>query len=431
MTRDARTDPVADRPGDQEETFSILRLGSHGDGIAETSAGPLFVPFALPGEIVRARIEGDRGRLVRVETASPDRIAPVCRHFTRCGGCAMQHLAPAAYAAWKRRIVVEAFAQRGLAAEVAPLVSVGVSTRRRAALAARWTRKGVVLGYHEARDTTLIDLEECPVLTPGLAARLPALRRLVAVLPRFEEEARVSLLEADNGLSVAIDGAIPRAELSATVVETLAAAASAVPGLVRLTVSGDPVYQRAAPEITCGPARVVPPSDVFLQASRAAEEAMAALVVGALPKKVQRVVDLFAGVGAFTLPLARRARVLAVDTDASALQALDHARRNVQGSKPIDILKRDLFREPLSRKELEGFDAAVIDPPRAGGKAQCEMIAKSKVPLVIAVSCNPATLARDCRILVDGGYSLADVTPVDQFVFTDHVEVVAVLRRAK
>ncbi|MFN3869084.1 MAG: class I SAM-dependent RNA methyltransferase [Hyphomicrobiaceae bacterium] len=429
----AKTGPrgAADRSAGDADTLTISRLGSHGDGVAETAGGAVFVPFALPGETVRVAIDGDRGRLVGIEHASPDRIAPICRHFTHCGGCTMQHLAREPYAAWKRQIVVDAFAQRGIAADVSPLVSVGVSTRRRAALAARWTRHGVVLGYHEARGTKLVDLEECPVMTPTLAARLPALRTLIATLPRFEDEARLSLLEADNGFAVAVDDAVARADLSAALVETLASAASAVAGLIRLTVAGDPVYQRAAPEVPCGPAHVVPPGNVFLQASQAAEQTMAALVVAALPKKVQRVVDLFAGVGAFTFPLAQRARVLSVDGDATALGALDHARRNAQGLKPVDILKRDLFREPLSRKELEGFDAAIIDPPRAGARAQCEMIAKSKVPLVVAVSCNPATLARDCRILIDGGYQLGAVTPIDQFVFTDHVEVVAVLKRPK
>ena len=431
MTGKTGANSAAGQTADDASTLSISRLGSHGDGVAETTAGPVFVPFALPGETVRVAIDGERGRLIGVEQPSSDRIAPICRHFTHCGGCAMQHLAREPYALWKRQIVVDAFAQRGIAAVVAPLFSVGVSTRRRAALAARWTRHGIVLGYHEARGAKLVDLDQCPVMMPTLAARLPALRTLIAMLPRFDDEARVALLEADNGFAVAIDDAVARSDLSAPLVEALASAASAVPGLIRLTVSGDPVYQRAAPEITCGSARVVPPGDVFLQASQAAEQAMVALLVAALPKKVQRVVDLFAGVGAFTFPLASRTRVLSVDSDAAALGALDHARRNAQGLKPIDILKRDLFREPLSRKEFEGFDAAIIDPPRAGAKAQCEMIAKSKVPLVIAVSCNPATLARDCRILIDGGYNLGTVTPIDQFVFTDHVEAVAVLKRPK
>lgn len=417
-----------------EVLLQIARLGSQGDGVAENCPGvpgPVFVPFALPGETVVARVAGERGELVSVERASGDRVAPLCRHFAHCGGCDVQHMSAATYAAWKRQLVVDAFAQRGLAADVAPLAEIPPGTRRRAVLSGVMTRNGIVLGFHAARDRTIVDVEQCPVLTPRLAAFLPAVRRLLAALPRFEGEARVTLIEADNGISVAVADAVSTKELNADVVSRIAAAAAEVTGLLRLSIAGDAVYQRAAPEIAMGRARVVPPADVFLQAAHAAEAAMVARVLAALPKKVTRVVDLFAGVGAFTFPLAERASVLAVDSDATALGALKHAARNAQGLKPIETRVRDLFREPLSRKELEGCDVAVLDPPRAGAKAQSEMLAKSKVPVVVMVSCNPATLARDVRILVDGGYVLGPVTPIDQFVFTAHVEAVAVLTRPK
>ncbi len=424
--------PSSGPEGGATMRLEIARLGSQGDGVAERpDGGAVFVPFALPGERVQAVVSGERGELATIEQASPDRVAPLCRHFTRCGGCAMQHLATVPYAAWKRQLVVEAFNQRGIAADVAPLVSVGTSTRRRAALSTRATKNGIVLGFHESRGTTVVDLAECPVLTPRLAAMLPALRGLLSSLPRFEGEARVRVLEADNGYSVAIDDALAGRKADADLVSRLAIAARAIPGLVRLAIDGDVIYQSATPTIAMGRASVTPPPDVFLQAAKAAEDALARIVVEALPKKVSRVVDLFAGVGAFTFHLAERARVLALDSDAGALEALSRAARNAQGLKPIEVRHRDLFREPFSRKELEGFDAAVIDPPRAGAKAQSEMLAKSKVPLVVAVSCNPATLARDARILIDGGYRLGRVTPVDQFVFSDHVEVVAVFKREK
>lgn len=411
--------------------LEILRLGSQGDGIAEHRGQPVFVPLALPGETVRATLSGERGELVGIDHTSADRVAPICRHFGRCGGCAMQHLSGDRYATWKRQLVIDAFAQRGIDADVAPLVSVGSGARRRAALSARWTRSGIVLGFHESRGTTIVDLAECPVLTPRLAALLPSLRSLIAVLPRFDDEARVNVLDADNGFSVTIDGAAERKSLDAATVADLANAARNVPRLIRLSIGGDDLYQTAEPEIAMGRATVVPPPNVFLQAAKSAEEAMASLAVAALPKKVARVADLFAGVGAFTFHLAARARVLAVDSDKAALDVLANAARHAQGLKPIETRHRDLFREPLSRKELEGFDAVVLDPPRAGAKTQCEMLAKSKVPLVIAVSCNAATLARDARILIDAGYTLGQVTPIDQFVYSEHVEVVAVLRRAK
>lgn len=418
----------------QGTALEIVRLGSQGDGVAEqaegVASGPVFVPFALPGERVRAVIEGERARLIAVERASGERVAPICRHFTHCGGCDAQHMSAATYAAWKRQLVADVFAQRGIAADIAALEAIGPGTRRRAVLSAVATRNGVVLGFHAARAASIVDLAECPVLTPRLASLLPEVRHILAALPRFEDEARVTLIEADNGISISIADAIARKHLTADVVARLAAEAGAVAGLLRLTVAGDAIYQRAAPEIGMGRARVVPPADVFLQATKAAEAAMVRHVLAALPKKVTRVADLFAGVGAFTFPLAERASVLAVDSDATALEALTRASRNTQGLKPIETRARDLFREPMARKELEGFDMAVLDPPRAGAKAQCEMLVKSKVPVVAMVSCNPATLARDVRILIDGGYRLGTVTPIDQFVFTAHVEALAVLTRA-
>jgi len=418
--------------GSARETLEIVRMGAQGDGIAHGEGGhPVFVPFALRGERVVVERDGERARLIEIEQASEDRVAPLCRHFTHCGGCDVQHMSARLYADWKRQLVVDAFAQRGIDAPVAPLETTGPGTRRRAVLSAVMTRNGVVLGFHAARDATIVDLAECPILTPRLAALLPALRGLIAALPRFEGEARVTLVEADNGVSVAIADAVARKDLGAEAVARLARAAADVPGLIRLAIAGDVIYERAAPELAMGRARVVPPAEGFLQAAKAAETAMVRHILAALPKKVARIADLFAGVGAFTLPLAERASVLAVDSDRAALDALARAARNAQGLKPIEVRQRDLFREPLSRKELEPFDAVVIDPPRAGAKAQSEMLAKSKVPLIVAVSCNPATLARDVRLLVDAGYALEAVTPIDQFVFSAHVEAVAVLRRTK
>lgn len=417
-------------PAQDVLTLDIVRLGSQGDGVAELAGGAaVFVPFSLPGERVRALVTGERAELVGIETGSADRIAPLCRHFTRCGGCDVQHLSATAYATWKRQLVVDAFAQRGIAADVAPLVGVAPGTRRRAVMSARWTRNGVVLGFHAARERMIVDLEECPVLLPRLAALLPALRLLLEAMPRFDDDARVTLIAADNGIAVSVADVIAQKQLTADLVSRIAEHAARTPGLLRLTLEGDTIFQRAVPEIAMGRARVVPPAEIFLQATREAEVAMVERVLAALPRKPSRIVDLFAGVGAFTFPLAERAAVLAVDSDPVALQALQHGARNAQGLKPIEVRTRDLFREPLSRKELEGFDAAVLDPPRAGAKAQCDMLAKSKVPLVVMVSCNPATLARDVRVLIDAGYSLASVTPIDQFVFSAHVEAVAVLAR--
>ncbi|MCB1505391.1 MAG: class I SAM-dependent RNA methyltransferase [Hyphomicrobiaceae bacterium] len=411
------------------EIVEIERIGAQGDGVGHVEGQPVFVPFTLAGERVSVAVDGERAQLVEVLLPSEERISPACRHFKRCGGCALQHMSPAAYAKWKRGLVEDAFAQRGISIAAAPLMQAGPQSRRRAVLSAVYTRAGVVLGFHAARGATVIDVEECPVLVPRISGALAEMRTLLAALPRWEDEARVTIVAADNGLDVGIENAVAKGGLDASMSARLAADAARIGDLVRVSVDGVPAYQRGAPVIRMGAADVSAPAGVFLQASAAAEQAMADVVVNALPRRAKRAVDLFCGVGAFTFPLAARVAVTAVDSDKRAVAALEQASRGAQGLKPVTTLYRDLFREPLSRKELDPFDLAVLDPPRAGAKAQAEMLARSKVPVVVAVSCNPATLARDVRILLDGGYKLGAVTPVDQFHWSAHVEAVAVMTR--
>lgn len=412
--------------------LEIARLGAQGDGVAQRRDAPgstVFVPYTLPGERVRAAVVGERGRLIEVLEASPDRVEAPCRHFGTCGGCALQHMAGHAYAAWKRGLVVDALAQRGITADVRAPVVVGGGARRRAVLSAVAPRAGVVLGFHGARDTTVIDIGECHVLVARIVSALPDVRRILSALPAWEGEARVVIVATDNGLDVDVSGAVGKGGLDAAQSGRVAGEAERLRALVRFSVDGSPVYQRGNPALSMGRATVSPPAGVFLQASPEAERAMADAVVAALPKRAKNAVDLFCGVGAFTFPLGARVAVTAVDSDRRALGALEAAARGAQGVKPIRTLHRDLFHEPLSRKELEAFDMAVFDPPRAGAAAQAQMLARSKVPVVVAVSCNPATLARDLRTLLDGGYRLGEVVPIDQFHWSAHVEAIAVLSR--
>ena len=404
----------------------IARLGAQGDGVAQTPQGPCYVPYALPGERVRIRREAERGRLVEIVRASTQRVAPRCQHFGTCGGCSAQHMADELYRAWKRAAVAEAFAHRGLDAPIRDVVAVPPGSRRRATLEARRERGVIVLGFHAAGTHDVVDLAACPVLVPAIAGALPALRDLAALLVSAADACRLVVTAAGNGLDVAVEGAVmPGPEARARLSQIAARA-----GIVRLTIAGDIVAQREVPALALGGAAVRFPPAAFLQASAAAEVAMTALMLGAIGK-AKRIADVFCGVGTFTFALAARARVLAMDSDKAAIAALQEAALRAQGLKPIEARVRDLMREPLSRTELEGFDAVVLDPPRAGAKAQAEALARSKVPVVVAVSCNPATLARDARILVDGGYAIESVTPVDQFVWSDHVEAVAVLRRSR
>jgi 23S rRNA (uracil1939-C5)-methyltransferase len=399
----------------------ITRLGSQGDGIAETPQGMRYIPFALPGE--RVRVTGD-GPCELLSPPSPDRATPVCRHFGVCGGCVAQHIREPLYAEWKRAIVIEALRQRGLAPTVAPLAVVEAHTRRRAVLTARRQTDGsLVLGYHLRKSTALVTLEECPVLLPAIAGKLAALKAIVSAIPAREN--RLTVLATRAGLDVSAEhsgGGLSAAAMSAI---ALVARGNKI---ARVTINGETVVETTAPTLVFAGIETAPPPGAFVQAVEAAERGMTAIVTEAIAG-CARVADLFSGVGTFALPLARHARVLAVDSDAEALAALDRAARHARGLKPVETKLRDLLRTPLAPKELEGFDAVVFDPPRAGAKAQAERLAQSDVPLLVAVSCDPGTLARDLRILVDGGYDLESVTPIDQFLYSAHVEAVAVLRR--
>ena len=399
----------------------IARIGARGDGVATHGSETVYVPFALPGE--RWRI-GDR-EPVRVADGAP-RAEPVCRHFLRCGGCVAQHMPAPVYRAWKRGLVVEAFRHRGIEADVLPLVVVGAASRRRAVLGAERQGDAVVLGFREEAAHTLVDLAECPVLDPAIVSAFPGLRTLARRVLRGSEAGRLVVTRLDHGLDVAFDA--PRRDFSADERSELGRLAREL-GLFRLTIGKEPIVSAGRATVTIGGVAVGVEPGVFLQAVPEAERVLADLCVGALPKRTKSVVDLFSGIGTLSLPLARRASVAAYDGDRGAIAALEEAVRHAQGLKPVMARVRDLFREPLSARELQGFDAAVFDPPRAGAAEQAERLAASKVPVVIGVSCNPATLARDARTLIDGGYTMGPVTPVDQFVYAAHVEAVAVFRR--
>ena len=407
--------------------LTIARLGAQGDGIADTPQGPVYVPFALPGERVNAALAGKRADLVAVLDASPQRVAPVCRHFTVCGGCAMQHLEEQAYRDWKRALLVEALRAKGIDAEVAPLVSCPPQSRRRAGFTARRTDKGVLLGFNAALSHRIVDIEECPVLLPQLVAALPTLRQLAGLVARTNDAFRLSVTQTDSGLDIAAEGSgrLEGKPRQAAIEFCLRH------GIARLSIDGEIVIEPKKPAVMVGGVAVAPPPGAFLQAVSEAEEAMAGLVAAHLGK-AKRVADLFAGIGTFALRLARSSEVHAVEGDAPALAALDRAYRFGAGLKKVTVEKRDLFVRPLTFKELDAaFDGLVFDPPRAGAEAQAVQIARSQVRLVAAVSCNPLTLARDLAILVEGGYVLKGVTPVDQFLWSPHLEAVALLEKPR
>ncbi len=280
------------------QTLDIARLGAQGDGVADLPSGQVFVPYALPGERVQADVRGERARLIAVIDASPDRIAPVCRHFTHCGGCAVQQLRMPAYLAWKRDLVAAALAARGIDAPIGNVATVGPGARRRASFSGRRTGRGVVLGYHEAKGVELVDVQECPVTASAIVRALPGLRRLVEPLMSRRAPGRVVVTLAANGLDVAIEDVPGDPPLE---VREFLATQATILKLARLTLAGDTLYQATVPAVRFGTANVVLPARSFLQAAPVAEAEMVRLVVQAVGD-AKRVVDLFSGMGTFTFP---------------------------------------------------------------------------------------------------------------------------------
>ncbi|MER8953602.1 class I SAM-dependent RNA methyltransferase [Mesorhizobium sp. M0833] len=406
--------------------FTIARLGSQGDGIAETETGEVFIPFALPGEVVTAARGKDRATLMSVLEASPLRVDPPCRHFGACGGCAVQHLETEAYHRWKHEKVVHALKSKGIACDVGAMVPCAPHTRRRVVFTARRSEAGMQFGFVRALSSEIISIEECPISLPQIVAALDRLRMLAGLICTTTKSFHMAVTVTGSGLDVAVHDSGKLGENQRRVASNFVIAE----GLARLSIDGEIIIEPKKPIVLFDGVAVAVPPGAFLQATEAAEQAMAN-IVGQHFARAKRVADLFAGCGSFALRLAARSEVHAVEGDAAALAALDRAFRFASGLKRVTGERRDLFRRPLTFKELNAFDGVVFDPPRAGAEDQSKQIARSGVPLVAAVSCNPATLARDLRILLDGGYALKSVTPIDQFLWSPHVEAVALLEKPK
>ncbi|MGY6708657.1 MAG: class I SAM-dependent RNA methyltransferase [Rhizobiaceae bacterium] len=406
--------------------LTISRLGAQGDGIADTPRGPVFVPFALPGETVTAAVNKDRADLIALIEASPERVEPACLHFGTCGGCSLQHLEEGAYRAFKRETVVTALRQRGIEADVGELIACPPASRRRVTWTALRTDAGMLLGYRKAMSHAIVDISRDPIAVPAIAAAIPLIRELAGVLAAGSDAFKLLVTATETGLDIAVTGTGALAEGRRQRATQFALANR----LARLSVEGEIVVEPQKPRIQIGEVGVFPPPGAFLQAVASAEDAMAALVTAHLSKS-KKVADLFCGVGTFALRLARSSMVHAVEAETAALAALDRAFRYADGLKTITHERRDLVRRPLTWKELNAYDGLVFDPPRAGAEDQARQIARSEVRYVAAVSCNPATLARDLSILLEGGYRLLSVTPIDQFLWSHHVEAVALLEKPK
>jgi len=408
------------------ERLTIDHIGHRGDGVALGPAGPIYVPYALPGEVVEADPwpgHPDRRNLLRVETASPARIDPICQHFGICGGCALQQWATPHYRAWKRDRVVEELRRAGIEAPVADLIDAHGEGRRRAVLHARRDTDDIIeVGFAALHAHRIVAIDRCPILAPGLDGIIAAAWAITKALRPAGKPLDIQATATDTGIDVDVRGSGP---LTPQLTQTLARVA-ATHRLARITRHGERVAEREAPKLRIGRATVSLPPGAFLQATALGEETLARLVLDHVGTgRIKAVADLFAGVGPFALRLAEYARVIAADSEEGAIEALRRAAAATPGLKPIDAQPRDLFRRPLIAAELAGLDAVVFDPPRQGAEAQARALAASRVPTVVAVSCNAATFARDAKILIDGGYRIGAVTPVDQFRYSAHVEIVA------
>ena len=409
--------------------MTIDALGDGGDGIAEPDTRRIYVPWTLPGERVRARRTAPHHAIPMEWLVHADiRAEPACPHFAACGGCALQHLQPGFYAQWKRARAHTAVIAAGFPdAAIAPLVSSPASSRRRATLAARRTRDGVTLGFHAPTSTEVIDVTVCPVLVPEIATNLDALRAALKEVLTVTQRCDLAITSTETGLDVLVIGGVARDRLS-HLASTL--------DLARLSLAraagtgGELIALNRTPRVRFGDVAVEPPPHAFLQATQAGEHAITSAVLAGLGP-ARRVLDLHAGCGTLTLPIAQRAHVLAVDVAADSLTALDAAARRAGLGAQVKTMARDLVRRPLLGTELDGYDAIVFDPPREGARAQAAALAASAVPRIIAVSCNPTSFVADAMLLRGGGYRLEQLSPIDQFLWSPHVELVGVFSRPR
>ena len=399
------------------QELTIERINQNGDGIA---AGAQPIARVLPDEVVDISAAP-----ARILTPSPDRVAPPCRHFKTCGGCSMQHASDSFVANWKTEIIRTGLAARGIETDIRPILTSPAQSRRRATLHGRRTKKGAMIGLFARGTDTLIETPECQLVDPAILAKLPALEALTIAGASRKSTIALTVTISEAGLDVDVRDAKPIEPQDLTKMAALAEQHD----LARLTWDGETIVTRRKPEQVFGAARVTPPPGAFLQATEHGQDVFSSCVAD-IVGEAKRVVDLFAGCGTFSLPAASTAEVWALEGEAELIRALDEGWRAASGLKKISSETRDLFRRPVLAAEFRKFDAVIIDPPRAGAEAQTKELAKSGIPVIAAVSCNPVSFARDAELLINGGYVLDWIQPVDQFRWSAHVELAARFHRS-
>lgn len=409
-------------------TLPITAIGAGGDGISEHNGKPVYVPKTTAGDVVEIRVEkenadGIQARLLKIETPSPNRVTPPCPYFDRCGGCALQHINDNTYKNWKTEKVLQNLQRAGVEIEtLEETVFLPANTRRRTTMVGFKTGKDIHFGYFEYRSHNIVDTKTCLILEPELDAKMQALRAYLPRLLPYQKPIDFMMQHIDGTFDLVITGIknpkLEQLEAFAELAEALDIARISI--CEREFATPEILFTRTPVRKKFGDIQVTLPPGTFLQASVAGENALTQ-IVSRYAKGRLKVADLFCGSGTFTGTLLQNnMAVHAIDGDYDAMQALGAVKH-----KNLTTERRNLFKEPLSTKELSAFDGVVIDPPRAGAKAQIENLAQSNVAKIIAVSCNPATFARDAETLQDAGYGLSSLTIVDQFVWSAHVETVA------
>ncbi len=431
--------PANDPAVGLELDVEIARIGIGGDGIAEHDGKPVYVPLALPGDRLSVRLKEKRGEGYAAETIESrdlmPRRAPACRHFGACGGCRLQHLPVTLYRDWKQQQIQYALKSRGIEdASIRPMIDAAPETRRRLRLAFVNAGGRAILGHRRRGGREIVDITECPIALPAITALFEPFRQTLVTLDMAKAGGEVSITAADNGLDLLIDS---KSEPTLADREALAALAERedlgrVAWRPDAMSEAEPIAARREVIVRFGTVPAALPSGAFLQATDAAERAIVKSVTSAIDGAT-RVADLFSGCGAIGLPLASEGRnVRAFERDAAMVRTLSAAARRAGLEASIQAESRDLDGNPLTGGDLSDFDALILDPPRAGARPQVEAIARAKsTPAIAMVSCNPATFARDARTLIDAGYRLDWLQPIDAFLFAAEIELVAAFTLTK
>ena len=398
----------------------VVRIGHLGDGIVEDPAGPMAVPYTVPGDSVRWN-----GATWDLAEPGPNRIKPPCPSFGSCGGCSMQHVKSSIYAATKHDFVVAALQRQGLNVPVEPLKLIAPHSRRRATFAAVKAGAELQLGFHKRNSDEIVGIDECQILRPRIRDALPAICELLKKILANGAKLSVIVTEVEDGLDLELSGGTGAPKI----LKPAEAEFARKVGVLRVSSAGEILMLQGPVQVKFGGIPVDLPLSAFLQASVEAEEVMRDIVQMGL-SKINNIADIYAGLGTFTFGLARRSPVTAFEGLSEAVENIKLVAKRTQGLRPIKAVRRDLSRSPLAPVELKGFNGLVLDPPRSGAEAQARSIAASKVEKIVYVSCSPATFARDARIICGGGYRLLQVTPIDQFLWSHHVELVGVFERA-